>query len=183
MSKEWDVVELLKHARHDWLNRLQLIKGNLSLNRLDRVQQTIEEIIAISKNESKLTSTGAHKLTALLLTYGFRETVLKLDIEVNGKVCDLSPYDEELADWCESLFYVLENVANKESNHHLNVSFYLEEGPSLFFDFSGIIENEKKIEEWLSKETLTMFNIACYKIAKDELTVQLVMNEKQHSNS
>ena len=91
MSKEWDVVELLKHARHDWLNRLQLIKGNLSLNRLDRVQQTIEEIIAISKNESKLTSTGAHKLTAFLLTYGFRETVLKLDIEVNGEVCDLSP--------------------------------------------------------------------------------------------
>ena len=36
MRKEWDTIEVLKHARHDWLNKLQLIKGNLSLIKIDQ---------------------------------------------------------------------------------------------------------------------------------------------------
>ncbi|WP_082892657.1 Spo0B domain-containing protein [Rossellomorea aquimaris] len=35
MRENWGVVEALRHARHDWMNDLQLIKGNLDLNRLD----------------------------------------------------------------------------------------------------------------------------------------------------
>ncbi|WP_312471145.1 Spo0B domain-containing protein, partial [Neobacillus sp.] len=45
MGKEWDIVEVLRHSRHDWLNRLQLIKGNLDLNRIDRAKAVIDEIV------------------------------------------------------------------------------------------------------------------------------------------
>lgn len=45
MKKEWDVVEVLKYARHDWLNKIQLIKGNLALNRVDRANDIINTIV------------------------------------------------------------------------------------------------------------------------------------------
>ena len=45
IEKEWNTVEVLRHARHDWLNKLQLIKGNLDLNELDRAKEIINEIV------------------------------------------------------------------------------------------------------------------------------------------
>ena len=66
MEKEWDVVEVLRYARHDWLNKLQLIKGNLALNRLDRANEIIEEIVNESKHESKLTNINMRLFAALL---------------------------------------------------------------------------------------------------------------------
>jgi len=45
MEKNWTTVELLRHARHDWLNKIQLIKGNMSIGKMDRVEAIIEEII------------------------------------------------------------------------------------------------------------------------------------------
>lgn len=32
-----ELIHLLGHSRHDWMNKLQLIKGNLSLQKYDRV--------------------------------------------------------------------------------------------------------------------------------------------------
>ncbi|MCD8502937.1 MAG: Spo0B domain-containing protein [Bacillaceae bacterium] len=35
MKKDWDdVLSVLKHSRHDWLNMVQLIKGNLALKKI-----------------------------------------------------------------------------------------------------------------------------------------------------
>lgn len=45
MSRDWSTLEVLRHARHDWLNQLQLIKANLSLGRTERANEIIEEII------------------------------------------------------------------------------------------------------------------------------------------
>ncbi len=39
---EWNIVDLLSHSRHDWMNKLQLIKGNLSLQKYERVNDIIE---------------------------------------------------------------------------------------------------------------------------------------------
>ncbi|MDE5052244.1 Spo0B domain-containing protein [Niallia taxi] len=32
MNRNRDTIEFLKHERHDWLNKLQLLKGNMALN-------------------------------------------------------------------------------------------------------------------------------------------------------
>lgn len=45
MDKNWTTIETLRQTRHDWLNKIQIIKGNLELNRIDRVKGIIDEII------------------------------------------------------------------------------------------------------------------------------------------
>ncbi len=56
MEKKWSTVDVLRHARHDWLNKLQLIKGNLDLNKPERVKQIIEEIVHEAQAEAKLSN-------------------------------------------------------------------------------------------------------------------------------
>ena len=56
MKKDWNIVEVLRHARHDWLNRVQLIKGYISLNNIERVNKILDEIIADAYQESKLSN-------------------------------------------------------------------------------------------------------------------------------
>ncbi len=34
MEKEKELLEILRHTRHDWLNVMQLIKGNLTLKKI-----------------------------------------------------------------------------------------------------------------------------------------------------
>ncbi|MFE4096375.1 Spo0B domain-containing protein [Priestia sp. YIM B13484] len=88
MEKEWDVVEVLRYARHDWLNKLQLIKGNLALNRLDRANEIIEEIVNESKHESKLTNINMRLFAGFVMTYHWNNHAVRLDVEVLGELKD-----------------------------------------------------------------------------------------------
>ena len=54
MDKNWTTIETLRQTRHDWLNRIQIIKGNLELNKIDRVKGIIDEIIIETQNEARL---------------------------------------------------------------------------------------------------------------------------------
>ena len=67
INKEWNTVELLRHVRHDWLNKLQLIKGNLDLNKIDRAKEIIAEIVIETQNETKLSNLNFPNFTLLLL--------------------------------------------------------------------------------------------------------------------
>ena len=67
MKKEWNTIELLRHVRHDWLNKLQLIKGNLDLNKIDRAKEIIDEIVIEAQNETKLSNLHFPNFTLLLL--------------------------------------------------------------------------------------------------------------------
>ena len=41
MTNQLDVINALRQTRHDWLNVMQLIKGNLALKRYDRIEEII----------------------------------------------------------------------------------------------------------------------------------------------
>ncbi|WP_460138192.1 Spo0B domain-containing protein, partial [Priestia megaterium] len=70
----------------DWLNKLQLIKGNLALNRLDRANEIIEEIVNESKHESKheskLTNINMRLFAGFVMTYHWNNHAVRLDVEV-----------------------------------------------------------------------------------------------------
>ena len=70
IKKEWNTVDILRHVRHDWLNKLQLIKGNLDLDKIDQAHRIIEEIIIEAQNETKLSNLNIPKFTSysLLIT-------------------------------------------------------------------------------------------------------------------
>jgi stage 0 sporulation protein B (sporulation initiation phosphotransferase) len=177
MKKEWNVVEVLRQSRHDWLNKIQLIKGNLVLNKLERVKEIIEEIVIEMQHEAKLTNLNAFAFAELLMTYNWQARHFRLEYEVLGDVCDLSSYDEELADWCRQFFYVLEEYADGNGDNYLSISIEIKENVRFFFDYSGTITNVNSLEQWLRNHMAgTAVFVEMFTIHNEEMTIVLKIN-------
>ncbi|MFC0188025.1 Spo0B domain-containing protein [Fictibacillus aquaticus] len=92
MADKWTPVELLRHARHDWLNQVQLIKANLSMNRPERVK----EIIEASREEARLSNLKMPKFAEFLLLFNWNNNALRIKYSVESEQADLSEKDDIL---------------------------------------------------------------------------------------
>ncbi|WP_458412362.1 Spo0B C-terminal domain-containing protein [Schinkia sp. CFF1] len=173
MKKEWNAIDILRHSRHDWLNKLQLIKGNIALDRLDRVNEIIEEIILESKNEAKLSNLKAPKLATLLMLFNWEEHHFFLEFEVIGDERNLSIYDDKVALWCYGFFNTLNESIKPFAENHLIVSIQLsDENIRFIFDFKGIIEDKNKILHFLEDpNNHTIVNIVENDVHNNEMVV------------
>ncbi|HET7578271.1 MAG TPA: Spo0B C-terminal domain-containing protein [Bacillales bacterium] len=148
MEKQWEPVKLLRHARHDWLNQIQLIKANLSLNRVERAQEIIEEITAQSRNDSKLTNLQMPHITEMLLTFNWQAHFYRLETEVIGREHDLSDEEDKLFPWLADLLQQLDRCADPGVDNHVLVSFRLgDHGVFVTVDFSGAVKDPRALAE------------------------------------
>ncbi|MBB5324557.1 stage 0 sporulation protein B (sporulation initiation phosphotransferase) [Anoxybacillus tepidamans] len=173
MEKRWSVLEVLRHSRHDWLNKIQLIKGNLALNKVERVNEIIEEIVRDMQHESKLTNLKADRFAELLLTYNWKARNVTVSYEVLGDGGDLSAHDEELTKWCCALFNMLEQQADMNRENHLDVSIETADGEvRLFFDYCGTIKDANELAAWLERhQPESSIRFDHFSIHNDEMTV------------
>jgi stage 0 sporulation protein B (sporulation initiation phosphotransferase) len=179
--KEWKVVDVLRHSRHDWLNKLQLIKGNLALDRTERAKEIIEEIVIEAQNEAKLTNLQLNTLAGYLMTYNWDSHHFTLEFEVLGNTYNLSKYDESMQDWCEKFFNVLDVSVLNGGGNHLSISIHtMDTEVRFFFDFSGTITDSNKVKEWLhSSQKDAVFSLIEYSVSENELTIELqIVNEE-----
>lgn len=155
MKKQWGSVELLRHSRHDWLNHIQLIKANLSLNRIDRANEIIDEITVQSHHESKLTNLKVPSIAEMLLTCNWQEHPYKVEVEVFGRERDLSKYERHLHDFFTVMFTKFDDYADKGHENVTKVKFQLMETATLIsIAFTGVLNHheEMTIEPSLHKE-------------------------------
>ncbi|MDJ0331010.1 Spo0B domain-containing protein [Planococcus sp. S3-L1] len=80
MGKPMTVAQSLRHARHDFLNDLQLIKMNLDLGRLQEAQAIIRSHAEASMHASRLADIGLPLTEEWLLTANWR--FLEFDFQV-----------------------------------------------------------------------------------------------------
>lgn len=173
--KEWNVVDVLRHSRHDWLNKLQLIKANIDLNRIDRVKDIIEEIVIESQNEAKLTNLQLDKLAGFFMTYNWECHNFSLEFEVLGHACNLSNYDEQMVTWCEQFFSKLDESVLKAGENHLSISIHTDNSDvRFFFDFSGTITDNVSMHDWLQAHASNNIPfLSEFTINDHELTIEL----------
>ncbi|MBU8916609.1 sporulation initiation phosphotransferase B [Bacillus sp. FJAT-29953] len=151
MEKEWDIIEVLRHSRHDWLNKLQLIKGNLDLNRIDRVKEVITEIVVEAQHETKLSNLGLPQFASLLFTANWESHSFQLEYEVFEDSEYIKINDFKLTEWTKSLFTGLNQAIEAFQENHLSITIEPQsDGIRFFFDFRGIINNKELIEKFLS---------------------------------
>ncbi|ANU11297.1 sporulation protein [Planococcus antarcticus DSM 14505] len=72
MEKTMTVAQSLRHARHDYLNELQLIKLNLDLGRLQEAQVIIRSHAEAAMHASRLSDIGLPLTEEWLLTANWR---------------------------------------------------------------------------------------------------------------
>ncbi|MFO1443082.1 sporulation initiation phosphotransferase B [Bacillus sp. Bva_UNVM-123] len=173
MNKNWNTIEVLRHARHDWLNKIQLIKGNLSLNKVDRVKEIIDEIIVETQQEAKLSNMKIPQFASLLLTYNWENHPFQVEYDVlDYTICDYLD-DELLVKWTCSFFSCLNATVKKFNENHLSVTIAPQkEGVRFFFDFRGIITEKEPLEQLLNKETtVPTLNVLIF--TEQELSLEL----------
>ncbi|WP_246940811.1 Spo0B C-terminal domain-containing protein [Bacillus pinisoli] len=179
-EKDWNIVDILRHSRHDWLNKLQLIKGNLALQRVDRVKEIIEEIVIETQNEAKLTNLQLPNLAGYLLTYNWDSHHFSLEFEVLGDTYNLEHVDELIKDWCKQFFTILDQSVQNGTENHLSISIHpTDTEVRFFFDFSGTIIDTGLLSEWLdSSNQDESIVIQDTHVSNLELTVELMVRYK-----
>ncbi|MEK4126059.1 MULTISPECIES: Spo0B C-terminal domain-containing protein [Anoxybacillus] len=173
MEKRWTIVEALRHSRHDWLNKVQLIKGNLSLQRMDRVNEIIQQIIIEAEHEAKLTNLQAERFAELLMTYHWQARHIQLEYEVLGEPRSLHAYDHMLVTWCQTFLHMLEECSSPHVENYVTITIDLtKKDVRLFFDYRGMLHKFEAVKAWIQKhsqyEALSLYE---YVIQEHELTL------------
>lgn len=174
MENEWDIIEVLRHFRHDWLNKLQLIKGNIDLNKIDRAKEIIEEIVIEAQHETKLSNLHVPAFAALLLKANWNNYLFHLEYEVLQEPVLLRINELELTTWTNSFFECLNASIGEMEENHLAVSIDPgKDGARFFFDFRGIIMQKERIEQFLKEAGAADLAVSVKEFSKHELTIEV----------
>ncbi|GER66202.1 sporulation protein [Weizmannia acidilactici] len=151
--ENWTTVEVLRHARHDWLNKLQLINGYASLNNMEKVKDIVEDIILEAQQESKLSNLHLPKFAELLLTYNWEGHPFRLEYEILDADKRLLPEDGRLYGWMKSFLACVEEMADPYGDNLLSLTFGTPQSAArFFFEFSGTIKTPGLLTGWLEAE-------------------------------
>ncbi|MCM3765431.1 sporulation initiation phosphotransferase B [Neobacillus niacini] len=173
MEKEWDIIEVLRHSRHDWLNKLQLIKANLDLGRIDRAKKVIDEIVIETQHETKLSNLSLPKFAALLLKTNWENHSFRLEYEVFQDSEYIKIDDGSLADWTKSFFNCLDQAIEAFQENDLSITIEPQSnGIRFFFDFRGIISNNQLMETFMASSVI---NAEVKELSDSELALEVFM--------
>jgi stage 0 sporulation protein B (sporulation initiation phosphotransferase) len=174
--KDWNIVEVLRHSRHDWLNRLQLIKGNMDLNRIDRAKAIIDEIVLDTQQEAKLSNLQMPMFAALLLKSNWENYFFQLEYEVLTDSDSLKIDDSILTNWSNSLFLSLNSAIEPFGENHLSITIDVKtDGICFFFDFSGIIRKTEQMKQFLIVQKGESINLVVKEFSENEFALEVFM--------
>ncbi len=174
MKKDWEPLEVLRHARHDWMNKLQLIQGNLALDKVDRVKEIINEIINEARQETRLSNLNLPKFASALLTCNWETHHFQLDYEVTDMKSLQNLDDSLLTAWMEKFMQVLDDSVERYSENYLSVTVVPEEqGVRIFLDFRGTFTNIHELRSFAAEETSGVLEISLLHESADELSLEV----------
>ncbi|WP_170007803.1 Spo0B C-terminal domain-containing protein [Bacillus fonticola] len=149
MNDERQLIDVLQNTRHDWLNKLQLIKGNLALERPERVKEIIDEIVIEARQETQLSNLGVPKFAAKLLTFSWSQHAFTIEYDIMGAGILPEQVDGALSAWFAKLFETIDETVDKSVENHLSVTIDLtdEEQIQFLFDLRGKFADDATFEK------------------------------------
>jgi hypothetical protein len=153
---EHSILELISHIRHDWLNRLQLIKGYLDLGRIDRVNTLIDEITRQCINESRLADLKWPKTSLFLFTYTWHSHPVSVKYEIQNRPRgNWENWDGCIYRFLEQFLGILNSTVSESSGHRLIIRMeYFENRVNLHFQFTGSLTSTGELETLLRSGVL-----------------------------
>ncbi|SEA94462.1 stage 0 sporulation protein B (sporulation initiation phosphotransferase) [Thalassobacillus cyri] len=164
-----EVMDLMRHARHDWMNELQLIQGYASMGKMDRVKEKLADVLTNADEERRLMNLNAPYLSIWLMSFNWHHPYYRLTYQVKGDKHDLRHKDITLYAQCEEVIHVMESFSDSSILYHgvLTIESYNEGSTAIEIVLKG-----KFSDPSLLKETLQ---------AKDFIeTVEIDKSEQYH---
>lgn len=152
------IIRLINHHRHDWMNELQVMLGLLRLNKIDKLQDYMDNIKARAMHESNMSRLGNPALIAYLLNLRADQRTYSLEVEIDEEI-----HLGELKMGAERVYGLIRSitesfaacaVASQGEPNVLNVSFEREDDRLMLdFVYTGQIngELESRLGECLAR--------------------------------
>lgn len=146
------ILNILQSSRHDWLNKIQLIKGYLTLGKFDLMEQYIDQIVNEAKNEANLSKLKLPNFALLIITKFWGELHFQLDYEVICHTPCKHVDDEKISSWLEQFFYLLNNALDPFFENSLHISIdSLDDCLTLLFHFEGGLKKDDELKQWMEQ--------------------------------
>jgi stage 0 sporulation protein B (sporulation initiation phosphotransferase) len=135
-SNQREMIDLISHYRHDWMNDIQLLFGYISLKKYDKLDECMDKIRSKVLQESSAAKLGIPSLIAFFISFRLYYNALALELEMEQDVNLASlPIDKEkvsrLVQMTVKLFHSNAIASNEEPNI-LSVQFDLEDDALVF---------------------------------------------------
>lgn len=175
VDNKGNIINILSHSRHDWLNRIQLIQGYLSLNDIEKVNELIHTFTEESKKETAVSNLAMDSFVSYILTFNWENHPIMLDYEVEGSVRKLAMYDKEMYGFTKGFFEMLENQVEMFVENQMTITFEInEEDICFFFDFRGKIQASESVKRWLQDYSgFEHLSISHVNITEEEMTITI----------
>lgn len=136
-----EFINYLKHYRHDWHNHIQVIKGYITLGKVEDAQRYLDGVIIKSFEESKISQLGDPDLAYFLLTYNWIQDRVILDVEIDENSVEISSVGKNypyLLSWIKEVTRMVEKDCDLEDENHLLIVLCMDElGVTVTVDFEG----------------------------------------------
>ena len=149
MDKNAEIVKMLQYSRHDWLNRLQLIKGNIALNRIDRVEELMDEIVFQTRQEAIVSSLNTPQLAYMLLTYNWQTKHFLLEYEINIDPQSTQINDQLITNWLEEVLDKINYLCDEYYENKLKIIFAEKNKQvQVTLHLTGILKIIEEVPDW-----------------------------------
>jgi stage 0 sporulation protein B (sporulation initiation phosphotransferase) len=158
------------------MNKLQLIKGNVALNKYDQVERILEEIIMEAHQESRLSNLKLPTFAQLLLTFNWERHQFQIEYEMLDEEGALPVDDLKISQWLISLFETLDQSVAPYQDNHLSISFEtFEDSARFFFEFSGTITDKEILAEWLENQKAFLEKVDVKDLTADSFSIEALV--------
>ncbi|WAA10253.1 Spo0B C-terminal domain-containing protein [Fervidibacillus albus] len=155
--KNWDPIELLRHTRHNWLNKLQVIQAYLTIGNEKRVKELIDEIIFECEQEAKLSNLPFRQLSTFFLTYPFENNPVLLKYEVDSDGTANGTMDEKISMWFQQLMKNINEAVFIGEENEMYIKIEVKNQSIRFFiHFTGLIEDGNPVENFIKQADATL---------------------------
>ncbi|MFB1051661.1 Spo0B domain-containing protein [Paraliobacillus sp. JSM ZJ581] len=159
--REEEVMKLLRHYRHDWMNDLQIILGYAQMGKLDKVEEKIKHAVSQAERERKLQRIPLPKTALRIIQLKCHYENFRIDHSIR---IDDNIYadDEKLVQQLDQLMHHFVAHSMKTSlyhgtiklhqmkNNHLQVSFAIN---GTFKNRDDLLKKIVKIDHSIEVET------------------------------
>lgn len=172
-----EVLSVLRHYRHDWMNQLQLVYGYASMDKLDKVKEKLTEVLNESQQESRLLGLNAPHFALWTIQFNSVYQQFTLQYEIENKH-DLSSYDLPLLSYCNELMDVLNEHISTAKLYQMKVAVSGEENCNIFFHVMGKFEDEELLLSKINEKSFIKEVQKANSEKENSFSVQLLLNER-----
>ncbi|MFD2926100.1 Spo0B domain-containing protein [Halobacillus naozhouensis] len=170
MSKE-EIIAILRHKRHDWMNQIQLVQGYASMGKMDKLQIQLNKISHDSEQERRLLNSGAYEFTVWLLTFNWTQEQYRLVYTIQNNV-DLPRHDQKMTAYAKRLLILLDEFSKKDELYEGSVQVYQGAGShqlGITWEWKGNFTYPMQLNKKLEQEGFIAF------CEEDELSVEMTI--------